>query len=102
MDVKSVFLNGKLQECIYVIKQPLDFEDHEHPEYVYRLEKVLYGLKQAPRAWYETLTTFLYEKGFQRDKETKKKVELQTRVVLDFDKLKEELNDINEIAELIQ
>ncbi|GJW29518.1 retrovirus-related pol polyprotein from transposon TNT 1-94 [Tanacetum coccineum] len=48
MDVKSVFLNGKLKE-VYV-KQPPSFESSEFPNHVCKLEKALYGLKQAPRA----------------------------------------------------
>ena len=55
MDVKSAFLNGFLQEEVYV-EQPKGFEDPIHPQYVYKLSKALYGLKQAPRAWYERLT----------------------------------------------
>ncbi|WJX12366.1 hypothetical protein P8452_02876 [Trifolium repens] len=55
MDVKSSFLNGYLQEEVYV-EQPKGFVDPEHPNYVYKLKKALYGLKQAPRAWYERLT----------------------------------------------
>ncbi|KAL9253956.1 Retrovirus-related Pol polyprotein from transposon RE1-like protein [Drosera capensis] len=50
MDVKSAFLNEKLQEEVYV-EQPLVFEDYEYPNHVYRLDKTLYGLKQVPRAW---------------------------------------------------
>lgn len=65
MDVKSAFLNGKLNEEVYV-KQPPGFEDAKHPEYVYKLEKALYGLKQAPRAWYDTLSTYLGESGYTR------------------------------------
>ncbi|KAL9268906.1 Retrovirus-related Pol polyprotein from transposon TNT 1-94-like protein [Drosera capensis] len=57
MDVKSTFLNGKLQEEVYV-EQPPTFEDFEYPHHVYRLDKALYGLKQAPRAWYEKLSLF--------------------------------------------
>ncbi|GJS32466.1 putative ribonuclease H-like domain-containing protein, partial [Tanacetum coccineum] len=33
---------------------------------VYKVEKTLYGLHQAPKAWYETLSTYLLDKGFQR------------------------------------
>ncbi|GJV69064.1 putative ribonuclease H-like domain-containing protein [Tanacetum coccineum] len=35
---------------------------------VYKVEKALYGLHQAPRAWYETLSTYLLDNGFQRGK----------------------------------
>ncbi|GKD62588.1 putative ribonuclease H-like domain-containing protein [Tanacetum coccineum] len=58
MDVKTAFLNGDLQEEVFV-SQPEGFEDPEHPTHVYRLKKALYGLKQAPRAWYDTLSKFL-------------------------------------------
>ncbi|KAL8105311.1 hypothetical protein AgCh_029194 [Apium graveolens] len=64
MDVKSAFLNGILEEEVYV-KQPLGFEDANHPDYVYKLYKALYGLKQAPRAWCERLSKFLLENKFR-------------------------------------
>jgi hypothetical protein len=64
VDVKSVFLNGPIQELIYV-EQPLGFEDLKLPNHVYKLQKVLYGLKQAPRAWYECLKEFLLKQGFE-------------------------------------
>jgi hypothetical protein len=64
MDVKSAFLNGPLQEEVYV-EQPPGFEDSRFPNHVYKLHKVLYGLKQAPRAWYECLKDFLLKNGFE-------------------------------------
>ncbi|GJZ98612.1 putative ribonuclease H-like domain-containing protein, partial [Tanacetum coccineum] len=49
MDVKSAFLYGKIEEEVYVYP-PLEFEDPEFPNRVYKVEKALYGLHQAPRA----------------------------------------------------
>ena len=66
MDVKSAFLNGFINEEVYVT-QPLGFEDHKLPGHVYKLKKVLYGLKQALRQWYERLSNFLLSKNYQRD-----------------------------------
>nr|GEV73545.1 hypothetical protein [Tanacetum cinerariifolium] len=66
MDVKSAFLYGNIEEEVYVC-QPLGFEDPEFPDKVYKVEKALYGLHQAPRVWYETLSTYLLDNGFQRD-----------------------------------
>jgi hypothetical protein len=60
MDVKSVFLNGVIQEEVYV-RQPPGFKSPKYPDRVYKLSKALYGLKQAPRAWYDRLKTFLLE-----------------------------------------
>nr|GEU77901.1 ribonuclease H-like domain-containing protein [Tanacetum cinerariifolium] len=67
MDVKSVFLYGKIKEEVCVC-QPLRFEDPDFPDKVYKVENALYGLHQAPRAWYETLSTYLLDNGFQRGK----------------------------------
>nr|AAM08523.1 Putative retroelement [Oryza sativa Japonica Group]AAP51828.1 retrotransposon protein, putative, Ty1-copia subclass [Oryza sativa Japonica Group] len=63
MDVKSAFLNGFIQEEVYV-KQPPGFENPDFPKHVFKLSKALYGLKQAPRAWYDRLKNFLLTKGF--------------------------------------
>ncbi|GJT01509.1 ribonuclease H-like domain-containing protein [Tanacetum coccineum] len=60
--------NGyKIEEEVYVC-QPPGFEDPDFPDKVYKVEKALYGLHQAPRAWYEALSTYLLDNGFQRGK----------------------------------
>ena len=51
MDVKSAFLNGILNEEVYV-ENPKGFEDPYFPNYAFKLKKAFYGLNQAPRAWY--------------------------------------------------
>jgi hypothetical protein len=63
MDVKSAFLNGDLQEEVFVT-QPPEFIVNGAEHKVLRLSKVLYGLRQAPRAWYAKLDASLAELGF--------------------------------------
>ena len=65
MDIKSAFLNGFLNEEVFV-EQPKGFQDPHFPDHVLKLKKALYGLKQAPRAWYDRLTTYLLDHGFTR------------------------------------
>ena len=67
MDVKSAFLNGYINEEVYV-EQPPGFKDEKKPNHVYKLKKALYGFKQAPRAWYERSRDFLLSKGFMMGK----------------------------------
>jgi hypothetical protein len=67
MDVKSAFLNGFLEEEVYV-KQPPGFESVEFSHRVYRLRKALYGMKEAPHAWYGHLRGFLLSKRFEMGK----------------------------------
>jgi hypothetical protein len=64
MDFKSAFLNGPLQEEVYV-EQPSGFKDPNFPNHVYKLHNALYGLKQAPRVWNECLKKFLLKNGFE-------------------------------------
>lgn len=64
LDVNSAFLQGHLNEDVYM-EQPPGFVDKDRPHYVCKLRKALYGLKQAPRAWYEELRNFLLATGFK-------------------------------------
>ncbi|GJV41199.1 retrovirus-related pol polyprotein from transposon TNT 1-94 [Tanacetum coccineum] len=62
MDIKSAFLNGFINEEVYVsqpLAQPSGFIDFEKPNYVYKLKKTLYGLKKAHKSWYDRLNAFL-------------------------------------------
>ncbi|GAU22960.1 hypothetical protein TSUD_247040 [Trifolium subterraneum] len=65
MDVKCAFLNGPLDEEVYVV-QPPGFIVKEDESKVYKLHKALYGLKQAPRAWNKRIDKFLGDIGFSK------------------------------------
>lgn len=65
MDVKISFLNGVISVEVYV-KQPYGFEYSVNLDYVFKLKKSLCGIKHAPRAWYERLSNFLLQNGFQK------------------------------------
>ena len=63
MDVKAAFLNGDLQEIVYM-RQPEGFEVHGKEDWVCLLEKGLYGLKQAGRVWNLKADKLLRKIGF--------------------------------------
>lgn len=63
LDVKSAFLNGILQEEVYV-SQPKGYVKQGFENKVYKLFKALYGLRQAPWAWYSRLSQYLLKLGF--------------------------------------
>ncbi|BBN70008.1 transposable element gene, partial [Prunus dulcis] len=65
LDVKSAFLNGVLNEEVYV-DQPSGFVMQGSEDKVYKLKKALYGLKQAPRAWYDEINSYFIKTGFYR------------------------------------
>jgi hypothetical protein len=63
IDMKSAFLNGVIQEEVYVW-QPPGFGNPKYPDRVYKLSMALYGLKQALWAWYARLKIVLLEHGY--------------------------------------
>src|SRR5579875_2010750 len=65
MDVKTAFLNGELEEDIYM-DQPQGFVQRGKENLVCKLKKSLYGLRQSPRAWYEKIHHFFAKEGFNR------------------------------------
>jgi hypothetical protein len=60
MDVKPTFLNGNLEEEVYIEKSE-GFHLLEYGDYASKLNKSLYGLKQDPRAWYSRLNKHLQQ-----------------------------------------
>eukprot|EP00253_Pinus_taeda_P032308 PITA_32308 len=65
MDMKTTFLNGKIEEEVY-IEQPEGFETFYGDSHVCRLKRPLYGLRQAPRAWYTRIDKYFTGLGFAK------------------------------------
>ncbi|KAK8593972.1 hypothetical protein V6N12_046045 [Hibiscus sabdariffa] len=65
LDVKNAFLNGHLEEEVY-IKVPPGLEFVGGPKKVCKLNRSLYGLKQSPWAWFERFTTIILHNGFKQ------------------------------------
>ena len=67
MDVKTTFLNGVVEEEVYVEK-PLSFETHDRETHICKMKKAWYGLKQEHRTWYDRINNFLTGLGFTKSK----------------------------------
>ena len=67
MDVKTAFLNGRLDEEIYM-KQPKGYVDNENPDHVCKLQKSLYGLKQAARCWNDVIDNYFKDSGYVQNR----------------------------------
>ena len=63
MDVKTTFLNGDLEEEVYLV-QSKGFYDNQNNHLVCKLKKSLYGLKQASRQWYIKFPNVITLYGF--------------------------------------
>ncbi|GJS83880.1 retrotransposon protein, putative, ty1-copia subclass [Tanacetum coccineum] len=66
MDVKTAFLNGYLDEDIYMV-QPKGFVDPKHPRKVCKLQRSIYGLKQASRSWNKRFDEEIKRFGFDQN-----------------------------------
>ncbi|GJZ46684.1 retrotransposon protein, putative, ty1-copia subclass [Tanacetum coccineum] len=66
MDVKTAFLNGYLDEDIYMV-QPEGFVDPNHPRKVCKLKRSIYGLKQASRSWNKRFDEEIKRFGFAQN-----------------------------------
>jgi Reverse transcriptase (RNA-dependent DNA polymerase) len=64
MDVKNIFLQGTLEEEVYMTLPPCHKRENMS-NLVCRLNKFIYGLKQSPRVWYEKLSQFLLSCNFK-------------------------------------
>jgi hypothetical protein len=65
MDVKTAFLNGDLEEEIYM-EQPEGFVEEGQEDLVCKVNKALYGLRQSQRVWNKRINKSLVSKGFKR------------------------------------
>ena len=65
MDVKTAFLNGDLEEEIYM-DQPKGFAIKGKESLVYKLSKTIYGLKQSPKAWYKKIDQYFELIGLKK------------------------------------
>ena len=64
MDVKTAFLNGDIDEIIYMV-QPENFVSGDAKKMVSKLKKSIYGLKQASRQWYYKFHQVVISFGFE-------------------------------------
>jgi hypothetical protein len=64
IDVKTAFLNGDLDEEVYM-EQPEGFILPNNEKKVCKLVKSLYGLKQTPKQWHEKFDTVILSNGFK-------------------------------------
>ena len=67
MEVKTFFLNGVVEQEVYV-EQTMGFETHDMETHVCKLNKSLYGLKQVPKTWYGRIDIFLSSLSFTKSK----------------------------------
>lgn len=65
MDVKTAFLNGDIEETIYMKKPEMVTDSNQTSQLVCKLKKSIYGLKQASRQWYLKFNQVILSFGFE-------------------------------------
>ncbi|RVW72252.1 Retrovirus-related Pol polyprotein from transposon RE1 [Vitis vinifera] len=65
LDIKNAFLNGDLEEEVYM-EIPPGFEESMAKNQVCKLQKSFYGLKQYPRAWFDRFTKAVLKLGYKQ------------------------------------
>jgi len=65
MDVNITFINGVIEEEVY-IEKPQGLEVHGNESHVCRLNNTLYGFKQASKAWYARIDNYLTRLRFSK------------------------------------
>ncbi|GJX80511.1 retrotransposon protein, putative, ty1-copia subclass [Tanacetum coccineum] len=68
MDVKTAFLNGRLDEDIYM-EQPEGYVNPRYPNRVCKLQRSIYGLKQASRQWNKRFDEEIKKFGFTQNRD---------------------------------
>ncbi|GJV14320.1 retrotransposon protein, putative, ty1-copia subclass [Tanacetum coccineum] len=68
MDVKTAFLNGRLDEDIYM-EQPEGYVNPKYPNRVCKLQRSIYGLKQASRQWNKRFDEEIKKFGFTQNRD---------------------------------
>ena len=108
MDVLTAFLNGHLEEEIY-LEQPEGYIKPEQEHLVYKLKKSNYGLKQSPRCWSKAFTGFMTEIGFKQSTSdpcvflrTRHELEILTVYVDDLILITESAESMNELKRALK
>ena len=65
MDVQTAFLNGELEEEIYML-QPEGYKEKGKENFVCKLNKSIYGLKQASRCWFKTMDAYMKNNDYEQ------------------------------------
>ncbi len=108
MDVVTAFLNGHLEEEIYM-EQPEGYIKPEQEHKVCKLKKSIYGLKQSPRCWSKAFTEFMMEMGFKQSTSdpcvfvrSRQELEILAVYVDDVILIMESIESMNELKMALQ